>query len=93
MDAAIAQAHESTIVLNLKQDGANITGTAGPDEEHQWPISNGKVQGDKVSLEVQSEGPLLKFDLVLTADHLKGDAKVSANGQEMSAKVDAQRAK
>ena len=44
-----------TAFLNLKQDGGKITGTAGPNEEHQFDIKTGKIEGDKIALEVVLE--------------------------------------
>ena len=85
--------HDSTAVLNLKQDGNDITGTAGPNEDEQWPVKNGKIEGGKIHLEVQSNGPLIKFDLVLEGDHLKGDAHAEHEGRNLTAKLDATRAK
>lgn len=87
------ESHDSTIVLNLKQEGATITGTAGPSEDQQWPISKGKIDGGKITMEVQSDGPLIKFELVLEGEHLKGDAHASHEGEELTAKLDATRAK
>ena len=57
--------------MNLKQNGDEITGTAGPNEERQWPISKGKIEGDKITFEVQTDEPILKFDLRLIDGHLK----------------------
>ena len=33
---------EDSAYLVFKVDGANVTGTAGPNEEKQWAIKNGK---------------------------------------------------
>ena len=55
-----------TAFLNLKQEGNKITGTAGPNEEHQFDIKTGKIDGDKIALEVELEdGNVLTFDLAL----------------------------
>jgi hypothetical protein len=35
-----------TAVLMLKQDGAAITGSVGPNEDEQYPIKTGKIEGD-----------------------------------------------
>ena len=93
MDNGDGMVHDSTAVLILKQEGGAITGTLGPTEDEQFPIQKGKVEGDKITLEVQTDGPLVKFDLVLSGDHLKGDAHASADGHNMSAKLDTTRAK
>jgi hypothetical protein len=83
-----------TAVLNLKQDGSKITGTAGPNEEKQFEIKTGKIDGDRIALEVVMEdGGVLTFDLKLDADHIKGDVKGQVGDEKMSAKVDLTRAK
>jgi hypothetical protein len=87
------EARESTAVLLLKQTGPDITGTAGPTEDEQFAIQKGKIEGDKVTLEVDHDGHTMKFDLVMTADRLTGEAKVSRDGGDLKAKIDVTRAK
>lgn len=83
-----------TAFLNLKQEGAKISGTAGPNEEHQMDIKTGKIEGDKIALEVVLEdGNLLTFELALAEEHIKGTAKGEMNGEKMTAKVDVTRVK
>lgn len=79
------------ILMVLKQNGAELTGTAGPNADQQWPIQKGKVEGSKVTFEVQADVPLVKFDLTLADGHLKGEAKAEFEGRTMKAAVDAQR--
>jgi len=80
--------------LNLKQDGNKITGTAGPNEDHQMDIKTGKIEGSKIALEVVLEdGNLLTFDLALVEDHIKGTAKGEMDGEKKTAKVDVTRVK
>src|SRR5262245_56677021 len=47
--------------MDLKQKGAELTGTAGESPDKQWAIQNGKVDGNKVTFEVQTDGPLVKL--------------------------------
>jgi hypothetical protein len=83
-----------TAFLNLKQDGNKITGTAGPNEEHQFDIKTGKIDGDKIALEVELEdGNVLTFDLALAEEHIKGDVKGQMGDQKMTAKLDVTRVK
>lgn len=81
------------IYLDLKQVKTEITGTAGPSAERQWPIKSGKVEGGKAIFEVQSDGPLITFTLAITDGRLKGDAAAEQEGKKLSAKVDAERVK
>ncbi len=85
------QTQDEVIYLVLKQNGTELTGTAGPNVDKQWPILKGKVEGSKVMFDVQSDGPLVKFDLTLADGHLKGQAKAEHEGMTMKAAVDAQR--
>jgi hypothetical protein len=79
--------------MDLKQKGVEITGTAGESPDRQWAIQKGKVEENKVTFEVQTEGPLIKFDLALVDGHLKGEAKAEHEGKSMNAAVDVQRQK
>ena len=83
-------------VVMLKQAGAAVTGTAGPGEDQQWPIQNGKVAGSKVTCEVKSpeDGVVYKIDLTLAGDSLKGDISAATpDGQVMKGKIEVSRVK
>jgi hypothetical protein len=84
---------DSGVTLVLKQAGSEITGTAGPSADHQMAIQKGKIEGDKIALEVAVGDGLFKFDLVLEGEHIKGDVNGSIGDQRISAKVDVTRAK
>ena len=85
--------------MNLKVEGATVTGTAGPDEDKQWAVRKGRLEGGKLTFEVVPEGDggedgLLVFDLTFDGESIKGTATGTGNGGEkMSAKVDLKRAK
>jgi len=80
-------------VLVLKQSGSDITGTVGPNEDEQFPIQKGKIDGDKITLEADDKGRTMTFNLVLAADRITGEAQMSRDGQTMKAKIDVARAK
>ncbi|MFN0084057.1 MAG: hypothetical protein ACKVX9_01585 [Blastocatellia bacterium] len=82
---------EDVAYLVLKQAGTELTGTAGPNVEKQWVIQKGKVEGNRITFEVQSDEPLIKFDLTLAAGRLKGEATAEHQGMSMKAAVDLQR--
>jgi hypothetical protein len=84
---------DSTAFMDIKQKEAEITGTAGESPDRQWAIQKGKIEGNKVIFEVQTEGPLIKFELTLVDGHLKGEAKAEHEGKSMKAAVDLQRQK
>jgi hypothetical protein len=84
---------DATAFIVLKQNGTELTGTVGPTEEEQFPIQKGKIEGDKITLEAMTDGGVIKFELVLAGDHIKGDASGSHDGQAMKAKLDVTRVK
>jgi hypothetical protein len=85
------QTKDDMAFMDLKQNGAELTGTAGPSPEQQWAIQKGKVEGNKITFEVQTDEPLLKFELTLIDGHLKGEAKGEHEGRTMKATLDLQR--
>ena len=87
------QTKDAMAFMDLKQKGAELTGTAGEGPDRQWKIQKGKVEGNKITFEVQTDEPLVKFELTLVDGHLKGEAKAEHEGQSMKASVDLQRQK
>jgi hypothetical protein len=79
--------------MDLKQNGAEITGTAGESPDKQWAVQKGRVEGNRINFDVQTEGPLVKFELTLVDGHLKGEARAEHEGKSMKAAVDLQRQK
>lgn len=79
---------ENTAVLNLKQNGAELSGTAGPNDGQQWPITNGKIEGDKISFQLNTDGPVVTFELSLVEDHIKGEATFNLDGQAKKVTLD-----
>lgn len=74
-------------LLVLKQEGAKLTGTAGPDASEQHAIQSGKVEGANVTFDLTAGGGALKFVLKLTGDQMTGDATRESDGKKQSAKV------
>ena len=66
----------SNAIVFLKQTGTSVTGSAGPDEGQQWPLTNGKLVGNKLTGEVSSpDGMVFKLDLTLEGDRISGDVR------------------
>ncbi len=79
-------------IMHLKLDGTKVTGTAGPNEDQQWDLRNGKLEGTKLTFEVTPEGDadkgLLVFDLVFDGDTIRGSVTGHDGDNKLSAKVD-----
>jgi len=78
-----------TVCLILKEAEGTLTGTAGESEDSQWPITTGAIKGDKISFDVLISDGALKYELVLTAGHLKGEASThDSQGKILKARLD-----
>ena len=95
MTAPDGRTQSINFIFNLTQKGKDLTGTAGPNDERQWPIEKGVVDGTKVTFQVQQPdgGPLRKSTLTLVKDRLQGDMILERGEQTVTVKVDMGRAK
>ena len=79
--------------LVLKQEGANLTGTAGPSSDEQHEILSGKAQDGKITFEVAVNEGVMKFVLKQDGDRIVGDVARERDGQVQTAKLDVTRKK
>ncbi|HLH17959.1 MAG TPA: hypothetical protein VKX45_12095 [Bryobacteraceae bacterium] len=86
------QSKDSGALLVLKQDGNEITGTAGPDENERFNIKKGTIEGNKITLDVDAGEHVLHVELTLTEDRLQGTATAQGDSGELRAKLDLKRA-
>jgi hypothetical protein len=78
----------------LTQAGNTVTGTVGPADEKQFPIKTGKIDGTKLTLEVNAEGVELTFDLTVDGETIRGSARGQIPDEKnVSAKVNVTRLK
>ncbi len=76
------------VYMNLLRRGSEITGTAGPHEDAQWPVANGKIAGDRITFEVRPpEGSAVRFYLRFVDDVLQGEARARRDGRLYRARV------
>ena len=69
--------------LELRRNGEDLSGTAGPAAETQRPIQKGKIQGKKLGFEVKMpNGGLMKFDLTFDGDRIEGDMWMEKDGDK-----------
>ena len=81
----------------LKQEGAVVTGTAGPNAERQFPITKVKFatpkEGPTLSFEVTAGTLVIWFDLKLVDGVIKGTATGVRDGDKQTAEVELKRLK
>lgn len=79
--------------LVLKQDGATITGTAGPDANEQHPIEKGTIADGKITFEVPTGETVMKFTVTLDGDEIKGRIDRDRDGEHQTAEIHVTRQK
>jgi len=80
-------------MMIFKQEGEKLTGTVGPHDAEQFPISNGKVEGDRLSFEVVLASGTARVEMKIEGDELKGEGKQTrADGSVRTAKLSLKRA-
>lgn len=67
--------------LVLKQEGAKLTGTAGPNASEQHTIQNGAAEDGNLTFEVSTGNSIMKFVLKHEGDEIKGDVTREREGQ------------
>jgi hypothetical protein len=83
---------EEPVLLILKQDGAKITGTGGRDVNDRHEVTVGKIDGDRLELEVEAGDRPVRLKLTLQGDELKGDvSRQRGDGSMMTAKISTKR--
>ena len=58
-----------TLTISLKQDGAKLTGTVGGPQGEPVEITDGKVEGDKLSFNVSFNGMTIIHEGVIKGDN------------------------
>jgi hypothetical protein len=64
----------------LKQVDQTVTGTAGPDESHQSPITSGKVEGNKFTFILSMGKGSMLFEMTPNGDRMEGQVKMTRDG-------------
>lgn len=73
------------VYLELRQNGETISGDIGYSPDETAPISNVKLEGDKLSFEVATSEVLYKINLAAADDALKGNVVAKRDGKDMPA--------
>ena len=63
--------------FTFKQDGATLTGSVNGGQGDPMPISNGKVDGDKISFTIDVNGTTITHEGTVNGDEIKLTSKSS----------------
>ena len=79
MRRADGSSRRAPALVILKQDGEVVTGSAGASESSQTPIRNGKLEGDRLTFDVESGNQqYTRFDLTVSEHAIEGNIEGKA---------------
>jgi hypothetical protein len=58
---------------HLKQNGNLVTGTMGPSDEKQFPLTKGSIEGGQVTIEAKPGPKVLRLSMKLEGTKLTGE--------------------
>ena len=85
--------HSISQWIILTQHGSTLSGSAGPDASEQYPLEDGKVNGNKVSFQVTTGEWRFSYNLTAEKDVLSGDLKLESTTENRNARVTLTRVK
>src|SRR5271169_772219 len=86
--------HNVPQLFILKQGGKSLTGSGGPNAGEQYPIENGRIDGNEIRFELTTGEWKFAYDLKRTeSDGLQGELKLESVGDSRKAKVSLARVK
>lgn len=87
------QGNEETLYLKLQVAGSQVTGTVGPRASEQYAISEGKLEGNRITFQMTGlPKGVFHFDLTLDGDTLRGEGWVTGPEGERHVKIELTRA-
>lgn len=79
--------HDVPQLFILKQDGNKLTGSGGPNQSEQYPLENGKVEGDRVRFEITTGEWKFTYNLKADPGKMAGDLELTSLNDKRAAKV------
>jgi len=92
MDAGGAGGDGMQLVFTFKQDGTTLTGNVNGGQGDPLNISNGKVDGDKISFTIDFNGTTITHEGTVNGDEIKLNSK-SSDGNFPAMAITLKRAK
>ena len=85
-------------MLELQQHGQELTGSVGPEDGERFTIRKGRLDANKIHLEVEPAAgdpsqQAMVFELTVDGDRISGNVNGEADGSKIEAKLDVKRQK
>jgi len=79
--------HDVPQLFILKQDGNKLTGSGGPNQSEQYPLENGKVEGDQARFEITTGEWKFSYNLKATGGKMAGALELTSLNDKRTARV------
>ncbi|MGA8212895.1 MAG: hypothetical protein WB799_04835 [Candidatus Sulfotelmatobacter sp.] len=79
--------HDVPQLFVFKQEGNKLTGSGGPNQGEQYPIENGRVDGDRVRFEITTGEWKFGYKLKASEGRMVGDLELKAVNDSRTATV------
>jgi hypothetical protein len=79
--------HDIPQLLILKQEGNKLIGSGGPNDTEQYPIEDGKVNGDRVQFEITTGEWKFTYDVKADGATMKGNIELKSVNDQRTALV------
>lgn len=84
--------HKVQQLFVFKQEGNKLSGSGGPDQAEQYPIENGRIDGDRVRFEVTTGEWRFTYSLKAIEGRMSGDLDLRSLNERRTATVSLSRA-
>jgi hypothetical protein len=74
----------SNVYFEFKAEGSTVSGVAGETDVDTVPISNGKLDGDKLTFDIVTPDTSYKITLTAEGEAMKGSAARTTDGQSFA---------
>jgi len=71
----------------FRQNGNTLTGSGGPNTSEQYPIENGKVDGNRIMFEITTGEWKFTYDLKATGERITGTLELKSVNDRRTATV------
>jgi hypothetical protein len=77
----------------FRQDGNTLAGSGGPNSGEQYPIENGKVDGNRLTFEITTGEWKFTYDLKASGEEIKGTLELKSVNDRRTASVSVKKVK